>query len=124
LRAGAVSAVPAPAAAGTVLRTSPAVGVPVPPGTVVGLEAASGTTIVPRVVGLGPDAAEAAVRAAGLVPERSGGGSAAVLATSPPADVELAVGSAVALDLGTPPPSPTPSPTPTPSPSPTASPSP
>ncbi len=125
LRAGAVSTVPAPAAAGTVLRTSPTAGERVRAGTAVDLEAATGTTIVPAVVGLRAEDAEAAVRAAGLVPVRQGAGAAAVLAVSVPAGIEVAVGSPLTLDLGepAPPPTPTTTPTPTSTPTPTTTPS-
>lgn len=112
LRAGAVALTRAATAGDTVLGSTPAAGASVPAGSAVDLVAASGSTLVPLVVGLSVDDAEAVLRAAGLVPERSGDGVHGVLASSPPATVELPVGSTVTLELGTPQPQ-VPDPTPT-----------
>ncbi|GAA2223978.1 protein kinase [Herbiconiux moechotypicola] len=130
LAVGAVSAEFSALAADTVLRSEPGEGSPLTRGQAVALVVASGTNLVPPVVGSTQTEAQAAVRDAGFTSILSGRASEApagsVIASLPADGVELAHGATITLTVslgpapGTPvtPTSSAPTPTPTPTPTP------
>lgn len=129
LVAGAVTTQDSPLAAGSVISADPAVGARVPNGTTVRLVVASGTNSVPPIDGWSATDAEAAVRAAGFVPENvatvSDRPAGTVIGSAPAAGGSARVGSTVRLLVSTgraPAPTPTPTPTTVPSSTPTATP--
>lgn len=119
----------APQSKGTVLSTDPAPGTAAARGSTVRLVVASGSNLVPDVVGMDAAGAASGIRAAGFVPAQST--VASDLPTGTVVGVEPAVGSAVRLGSAvsilvaaarsTPTPAP-PTPSSTPSPTPTATP--
>lgn len=118
---GPISRVSAAVAADTVIGSNPTEGEQRPTGSAVALQLASGSNVVPVVVGLTVAEASSALTAAGfgaVVSETGGGAPGTVSAASVAAGQILALGSTVVL--ATPPrqavatPTPTPAPVPTP----------
>lgn len=129
---GPISRVNAAVAADTVIGSSPAEGEQRPAGSAVALQLASGSNVVPVVVGLTVAEASSALTAAGfgaIVSETGGGTPGTVSAASVAAGQILALGSTVVLATPprqepatpSPPPAPLPTPTRTTVPSPTGS---
>lgn len=119
----------APQSAGTVLSSDPAPGTAVARGSAVRLVVASGSNLVPNVVGMDAAAAASSMRAAGFVPAQTTVASdrptGTVVGVEPAAGSAVRLGSAVTILVAaaraTPTPVP-PSPSSTPTPVPTASP--
>lgn len=131
LLAGPVVSQNSPLAGGTVLSADPAAGTTVPRGSTVRLVVASGTNTVPPIDGWTIGDADAAVRAAGFVPEEvatvSDRPAGTVIGSTPAPGASAQVGSAVRLLVSSgraAAPTPTPTPTTTAGPTPTATPSP
>ena len=125
LVAGPVTTQDSPLAAGSLLSADPAAGTTVPVGTTVRLVVASGTNVVPPVDGWTGADAEAAVRAAGFVPENaptvSDRPAGTVIGSAPAAGVSARVGTSIRLLVSTgraTPPTPTATPTTGPAPNP------
>lgn len=127
LVAGPVTTQDSPFAAGAVLAADPTSGSAVPRGTVVRLVVASGTNAIPPVDGWTSADADAAVRAAGFVPEPvmtvSDRPVGTVIGSAPVAGASATVGSVVRLLVSSgrvvaPLPTPTPTATSVPSPTP------
>lgn len=122
-----------PQASGTVISSDPAPGTSAPRGSTVRLVVASGSNLVPDVVGMDAGGAASAVRAAGFVPmsstipsDRPAG---TVVGVEPAAGSAVRLGNSVSILVAaardTPtlaPPSPSPTPTPAPTATPTAGP--
>ena len=119
----------APQSAGTVLSSDPAPGTAVARGSAVRLVVASGSNLVPNVVGMDAAAAASSMRAAGFVPAQTTVASdrpmGTVVGVEPAAGSAARLGSAVTILVAaaraTPTPAP-PSPSSTPTPVPTATP--
>ncbi|MEX8058447.1 PASTA domain-containing protein [Microbacterium sp. 16-032] len=119
----------APQSAGTVLSSDPAPGTAVARGSAVRLVVASGSNLVPNVVGMDAAAAASSMRAAGFVPAQTTFASdrpmGTVVGVEPAAGSAARLGSAVTILVAaaraTPTPAP-PSPSSTPTPVPTATP--
>jgi hypothetical protein len=120
---GSIAEESSPAAAGTVLRSTPAAASALPPGAVVDVVVASGSNAVPSVIGLPLDVATAAIQGAGfgvlVVSEidRSAP-TGTVLRSNPGGAADLLLGGAVTIVVAAAPPTeatPTPTPTPVPS---------